>query len=974
MTARVRRGWLVALGIIAILATSLVLIWFVALPKLIEIQLKQAFEKVQTKTGRQLSVDGIRLAGPQTVVLRGLRISDLEQAKSEAVYIGQLRIKLDRIPTGEDFRIAELAIYDSEITLRYDGKTSNYDDIIKLLKAKPKGESTQAASKWRSYVTPLPELKIENLHLAMPSISIKDGLDILDLRLVELNAQRSKKLEGLLLNGMFKLKLAEDGKENSYQLPLSGKIESLKNATLNLAMPKTAEGKQPDIFSLAGYEGRYESISLVLPSTMIVNQASLSHQGQEIASAQVVRAQFMTMPPQKVSGIYFKEVELVKPKLKLSYQGDELPLADLFKAIGDALPKGEHDTVILPKERPTPRDHFFTQRLFIDDAQIALHDTRPSAQLDLVFDSLSLEMGYRSIRKCLDYQLDVKSSKPIATELRIEGRYTLNNDDVWTKISMPHAQSSESLNLWLEQQKTLENLPLVLRFLTQFDFRNTTLALELDTNYSMPTKQMQLKGSTDINGLEMANDSISNLPLPIKAKLTFEAEGDLETDKYTLKQFDILAGQSEVKISGSAQKQQIIVNKKSKSPINTWAVEGQVEVPSQNAQELFESVPHGLRQELDGLSFEGMAGLKLTFSGNLAQIANFSHQIKLSLSDDFGISAWPSNRNIQALNNAFIHDIRDPNALNEHQVVIPPSIYPINVEGKFFYTPSLDANDIRERFPDWVLFEDLNPWLIQLITTTEDGSFFSHQGFSPLQIKAAIEKNIARGSFYRGASTLSMQLIKNLYFDRSKSISRKLQEILYTWLLETVVNIPKQRIMELYFNIIEFGPEIYGIQEAAKYYFGKQSADLTLKESAFLMAIIPNPRRGELYRNQQLSEKNISRTIDFYISEMIRRKCNPDTLRAMQQRYSKRDIPMPYAPCCPPADSLQLMRESALSFYLPDPSDPLKYDLRPDLYNPDGNLLTPKMRSVCQNHMSPEIGSIFESFSPDEMPIKEELF
>lgn len=142
----------------------------------------------------------------------------------------------------------------------------------------------------------------------------------------------------------------------------------------------------------------------------------------------------------------------------------------------------------------------------------------------------------------------------------------------------------------------------------------------------------------------------------------------------------------------------------------------------------------------------------------------------------------------------------------------------------------------------YVRLDDISKWLPRAIMTTEDNSFFEHDGFNWFALENSVEENIEAGGFVRGASTVSMQLIKNLYLSFDKVLARKLREAYLVWLMERVVDVPKPRILELYFNIIEFGPRIYGIHEASVHYFGKRPGDLSLTESVFLVSIVPNPK------------------------------------------------------------------------------------------------------------------------------------
>jgi hypothetical protein len=130
----------------------------------------------------------------------------------------------------------------------------------------------------------------------------------------------------------------------------------------------------------------------------------------------------------------------------------------------------------------------------------------------------------------------------------------------------------------------------------------------------------------------------------------------------------------------------------------------------------------------------------------------------------------------------------------------------------------------------------------------EDASFFRHQDSRPRRSAGACGEPGA-GGFVLGASTLSQQLAKNLFLSRAKTQARKIQEALLTWQLEKTLT--KERILELYLNIIEWGPEVFGLREAAGHYFGKRPEELTPMETALLVAMIPGPR---LFHEQLLKQ------------------------------------------------------------------------------------------------------------------------
>jgi hypothetical protein len=154
---------------------------------------------------------------------------------------------------------------------------------------------------------------------------------------------------------------------------------------------------------------------------------------------------------------------------------------------------------------------------------------------------------------------------------------------------------------------------------------------------------------------------------------------------------------------------------------------------------------------------------------------------------------------------------------------------------------------------NWVEFEEISPFVVPAVISHEDGGFFDHGGFAPWAIRDALVRNLEEGRYVVGASTISMQLAKNLYLKREKTLARKVQEVLLTWWLES--QLTKEEILELYLNVIEYGPGVYGLRNAAAFYFGREPIELSPAESAFLACVLPSPKnyyvsfeRGELTR------------------------------------------------------------------------------------------------------------------------------
>lgn len=142
--------------------------------------------------------------------------------------------------------------------------------------------------------------------------------------------------------------------------------------------------------------------------------------------------------------------------------------------------------------------------------------------------------------------------------------------------------------------------------------------------------------------------------------------------------------------------------------------------------------------------------------------------------------------------------------------------------------------------PDFVPITDVSPYLIKSLMTTEDSAFYRHRGFIVKEFRTALIKNLEAGYFKYGASSITMQLVKNALLYREKTAARKFQELFLTWYVETLLE--KDRILEIYVNVIEYGPGLYGIGPASQHYFGKHPRDLSPVEAAFFSSILPNPK------------------------------------------------------------------------------------------------------------------------------------
>jgi hypothetical protein len=145
----------------------------------------------------------------------------------------------------------------------------------------------------------------------------------------------------------------------------------------------------------------------------------------------------------------------------------------------------------------------------------------------------------------------------------------------------------------------------------------------------------------------------------------------------------------------------------------------------------------------------------------------------------------------------------------------------------------------------WTPIEAMSPYFVHAVLVHEDPQFFSHHGFSLINIRNAVVRDLKERRYAVGASTITMQLVKNVFLHREKTLARKIQEVLLTWWTERVME--KKDIIELYFNVIEYGPSIYGIRQAAQHYWNRLPSELSPAEAVFLATILPNPKRYHSY-------------------------------------------------------------------------------------------------------------------------------
>lgn len=252
------------------------------------------------------------------------------------------------------------------------------------------------------------------------------------------------------------------------------------------------------------------------------------------------------------------------------------------------------------------------------------------------------------------------------------------------------------------------------------------------------------------------------------------------------------------------------------TPNNERSFEFKINTGVFQSQQLFDALPDGLFTNLKGIKTNGTIDYSLDFKVRLDNPDSMYLNPQL-ITRNFSLVQY-GFRNFSALNDTFSHDVYD--------------------EGQYIRTIRIDPSN-----KSFKRLDEISPFIIDAVVTSEDGGFFTNQGFDLDAFKYAISENIKQKRYARGGSTITMQLVKNLYLSKNKNLFRKAEEYLIVWLIENQAIVAKERLLEIYLNIIEWGPNIYGISEACQYYFNKTPKDVTLDEALYLASIVPRPKK-----------------------------------------------------------------------------------------------------------------------------------
>ena len=334
------------------------------------------------------------------------------------------------------------------------------------------------------------------------------------------------------------------------------------------------------------------------------------------------------------------------------------------------------------------------------------------------------------------------------------------------------------------------------------DVERASVESEARVVLSADAEVVKLDGHGKLHGVGFFHPKIAGEPLRgMDLAWSAEAEGRLDGSALRVEAAEIDLGELRLLVHGSYQHGE------------GHALDLTFEVPLVSCQRAFESLPASLVPTLEGMRFAGTVSIKGAARFDTARIDK-DYAVDWDGSNSCRVVHAPVAVDVQRFHEPFRKVVYAPDG-HEEEVEFGPGT------------------------PGWAPYRGISRYMEGAVLTTEDGRFFRHKGFDKEAIVNSIRENLKVGRFQRGASTISMQLAKNLYLRRTKTISRKLEELVLTMYLEQ--ELTKQEMMELYLNVVEFGPMVYGVGPAARHYFHTSAAGLSLGQAMYLSSVLPSP-------------------------------------------------------------------------------------------------------------------------------------
>ncbi len=394
----------------------------------------------------------------------------------------------------------------------------------------------------------------------------------------------------------------------------------------------------------------------------------------------------------------------------------------------------------------------------------------------------------------------------------LKGSYGGSSEELWQASGWVEPKAKRGQLAVRAERFTLDRISTVLKTSILRDYENTSVDAELLVD--IEDGKAEVAGTLAISKLNFFYPRLSE---QVVRDLSFQGELnaslDLAAKTMQIVDMTLISKGVSYKLAGRAA---LAGGLQEDGSVREFPmIDLRAQVPSADCQAVLESIPAEIVPKLQGFSLRGVfsADMKLRIDwGDLeaTQLLGYVGLAKCSVLHP------ASEFNTERLMNGF-----------EHQTLVGPNQF--------------ESVEIGMASPNYAQLFDISPYFLNAVLTHEDSRFYSHRGFITKEFTAALIRNLQAGSFKRGASSITMQMVKNVFLYRDKTISRKLQELFLTWYVEKTLD--KNRILEIYVNAIEYGPGIYGIVKASRTYFDKHPRDIDPVEAAFLGQLLPAPRR-----------------------------------------------------------------------------------------------------------------------------------
>ncbi|MCA9522420.1 MAG: transglycosylase domain-containing protein, partial [Myxococcales bacterium] len=790
---------LILLGAILLLAGTAATGFYYVLPRYAESWARRMIPHAATLLGRTIDVETVHLHSFSHLTLEGVSIASHQKGAPPLATIRRIDVRFRVVSFSERrIRLERVTIDGPAIRLvrRADG-SSNYDDVVATLRRllrRGKGSGRRSVL-FQHVEKTIPELSIKNGALTLDDQSgrlqkLTGALSRLEFRQLAIDAHNPARFADerrLKFYGSSRLLIGDDA-----PFLFSGSIDvDERRAELTLTFPRPLD------FVARGKSFRVAAVQLLGRRHFKLYGVAIAHRlksgTNKILSAKALDVQLKAGANlaksdgkllQRVVGAIDKLV-LDEPVFFINPYGRLLKTPKLFKRLAKRLEQEEPE----PKphrrrgrkrrrrerEKPTfslkkttarvferakgrfdkLRAFLFAQVARFPLAHLEIHrgtvraeDERAKKNGDDTLGTFNVVVRKQAGTGRFTFRVDFLRAGANPKKNHLEGELDPPTQNFRLKASIPELDLYGYSRLF----------PKMIRVQPSSSLRGTELSLVYDAK----AQKLSVKGGLDYRNLEivatwLASDALKQLDLALKTDSVL----DLKENKLTFKSSFL-----------SFNRLRFIFDGTITNLFEAPAFQLTVSLDETKLQDVFNSIPSALVPLLVGSEVSGTFSFYFKGFLDTADYDTLKYTIYSNLKNDFLVKAGP-HINLERLNGSFVHLVEDDDT------TIKVGIGP--------------------EYDSFTPLDQISEYMPKVVTTTEDGNFWKHKGFSTTQIRLSIIANLKKGRFYRGASTITQQLVKNLFLAREKTIARKLQEVLITWQIEKYLT--KERIMELYLNV-----------------------------------------------------------------------------------------------------------------------------------------------------------------------------